>query len=179
MFLGVAISINIALQDRVSLVCACFRPFRHQPYYTTITPPFPIMLPLCNDTNSKLLGFGGGRSNSSYYKRSPRSGFLKRMYTRLRRLLRDLIHYMKRNPIKVFMLVILPLITGGALTTLLSKFGIRLPAGVEKMFNTLGGKPEGGKGMEFERERIEAKGFDFGNAMGGIGGAVSLAKMFM
>ena len=37
---------------------------------------------------------------------------------------------------KVFMLVVMPLITGGALHNILRKFGIRLPAG---MFGAMGG----------------------------------------
>jgi hypothetical protein len=119
------------------------------------------------------------------------------MYTKLRRLLRDLIYYMKKHPMKVFILVIMPLITGGALTGLLAKFGLRLPAGIEKMFGAAGGGGMGvGRGagghMQFERTKVEgplgAMG-GLGNlaggvgsvvgGMGGIGGAVSLAKMFM
>lgn len=73
-----------------------------------------------------------GRS-SSYYKRSPRSNFVQRMYKQLKRLLRDLIYYAKKHPMKVFMLVIMPLITGGALTALLARFGLRLPPGLERM----------------------------------------------
>ncbi|KAI4598602.1 hypothetical protein KJ359_003015 [Pestalotiopsis sp. 9143b] len=76
--------------------------------------------------------FGLGRS-SSYYKRSPRSNFVQRMYKQLKRLLRDLIYYAKKHPMKVFMLVIMPLITGGALTALLARFGLRLPPGLERM----------------------------------------------
>lgn len=89
---------------------------------------------------------------------------------------------MKKHPMKVFMLVIMPLITGGALTGLLAKFGLRLPPGVEKMF---GGAGRGrGGGMEFERTRVEASGplGGLGNMMGsvgGIGNAMKLAKMFM
>jgi hypothetical protein len=119
------------------------------------------------------------------------------MYSKLRRLLRDLIYYMKKHPMKVFVLVIMPLITGGALTGLLAKFGLRLPAGIEKMFGAAGGSGMGvGRGagghMQFERTKVEgplgAMG-GLGNlaggvgsvvgGMGGIGGAVSLAKMFM
>ncbi|KAI0854099.1 hypothetical protein F5Y00DRAFT_1008 [Daldinia vernicosa] len=74
----------------------------------------------------------GGRSNS-YYKRQPRSSFVQRTLKKLRRLLRDLIYYAKRHPIKVFMLVIMPLITGGALTALLARFGLRLPPTIERM----------------------------------------------
>ena len=140
-------------------------------------------------------GFGGGghRSSSSAYKRSPRGGYLKRIYSQLRRLLRDLMYYMKKHPMKVFMLVIMPLITGGALTGLLARFGIRLPGGLEKMF---GGKPggmgggigrDGRGGMQWERTHVEGHGGPGAleglgkvvGGMGGIGGAMSLAKMFM
>jgi hypothetical protein len=125
---------------------------------------------------------------------------MKRVYHKLRRLLRDLIHYMKKHPMKVFVLVIMPLITGGALTGLLAKFGIRLPGGLEKMFGGAAGgggmgigRGAGGQ-MQFERSRVEGHGplgglgaavsglGGLGSAMGGmggIGGAVSLAKMFM
>ena len=104
------------------------------------------------------------------------------------------MYYLKKHPMKVFMLVIMPLITGGALTGLLAKFGIRLPGGIEKMFGAAGvgvGRGAGGS-MQFERTKVEgplgAMG-GLGNlaggvgsvvgGMGGIGGAVSLAKMFM
>lgn len=138
--------------------------------------------------------------SSSHYKRSPRSGYLKRIYTKLRHLLRDLIYYAKRHPMKVFMLVIMPLITGGALTTLLAKFGIRLPAGVEKMFGAAAGMSggmgagigrDGRGGMQFERTRYEGHGHGgsgggmldnlggLAGVMGGAGSAISLAKMFM
>jgi hypothetical protein len=147
-----------------------------------------------------VAGFGGGHRSSSYYKRSPRSGFVNRMYHKLRRLLRDLVYYMKKHPMKVFMLVIMPLITGGALTGLLAKFGIRLPGGIEKMFGAPAGSSMGGMGgmglgrgaggqMQFERTKVEGPLGGLGSlaggmgsaigGMGGIGGAVSLAKMFM
>ncbi|KAG9238572.1 hypothetical protein BJ875DRAFT_450661 [Amylocarpus encephaloides] len=150
-------------------------------------------------TSSFFSGFGGERRSSSYYKRSPRDGFMKKAYRKLRRLLRDLIYYMKRNPMKVFMLVIMPLITGGALTGLLHKFGIRLPHVVEKM---MGGPPGGNRGgqdggMQYERTHISGQGSMGGmggmggamnnmgavsnvvGAMGGVGNAMKVAKMFM
>lgn len=43
------------------------------------------------------------------------------------------MYYAKRHPFKVFMLVIMPLITGGALTALLARFGLRLPRSIERM----------------------------------------------
>lgn len=113
------------------------------------------------------------------------------MYRKLRRLWRDLKYYLKKHPMKVFMLVIMPLITGGALTTLLAKFGIRLPAGVERLFSAAGGHAGGygvsrgyDGGLQFERTRVESNGPLDGlgavmGSVGGIGGAVSLAKMFM
>lgn len=88
------------------------------------------------------------------------------------------------------MLVIMPLITGGALTGLLKTFGIRLPASIEKVFssgyggggNSFGGARGGG--MQFEREHVSGEGM-LGNlgglagVMGGAGSALSIAKMFM
>ncbi|KAG0650779.1 hypothetical protein D0Z07_2849 [Hyphodiscus hymeniophilus] len=132
--------------------------------------------PKHNSSRSSFFGFSNNRS-SSYYKRSPRSGYLKRAYAQLRRLLRDLIYYLKRHPMKVFMLVIMPLITGGALTGLLARFGIRLPGGWRRCLAVL---------MEgFERSRVEGPMGAFGGlgnlaaGMGGVGGAMNIAKMFM
>jgi len=84
----------------------------------------------------------------------------------------------------------MPLITGGALTGLLAKFGMRLPPGIEKLFGAAGGTSIGrgsNGGMQFERSKVEASGplgavgsmMGSMGGMGGIGGAVSLAKMFM
>ena len=85
-----------------------------------------------------------GRS-PSYYKRSPRANFMTRAYKKPKRLLRDLMYWAKRHPVKVFMLVIMPLITGGALTALLARFGLRLPAGIQRMLG-LAAKTAGGTG---------------------------------
>lgn len=112
---------------------------------------------------------------------------------------------MKKNPLKVFMLVIMPLITGGALTGLLHKFGIRLPAGMEKLFgggsqvNGGGSSTGSGSGISggkresvYERTSIRGERAAGGGAletlgtmaslannMGGVSSAMSLAKMFM
>ncbi|KAM0554200.1 hypothetical protein ACHAPJ_007002 [Fusarium lateritium] len=94
-----------------------------------------------NSSRSSFFGLGGnnsrssffGNSRSSYYKRSPRQGFVQKTYKQLKRLLRDLVHWAKRHPWKVFFLVIMPLITGGALTALLARFGLRIPPSIERM----------------------------------------------
>lgn len=88
---------------------------------------YPSLPLVAGFANNGLVG------RSSYYKRSPRQGFMQRSYKQLKRLIRDLIHWTKRHPVKVFMLVIMPLITGGALTALLARFGLRLPPSLERM----------------------------------------------
>ncbi|KAG5655883.1 hypothetical protein HG530_002841 [Fusarium avenaceum] len=95
-----------------------------------------------NSSRASFFGLGGGNnsrssffgnSRSSYYKRSPRQGFVQKTYKQLKRLLRDLVHWAKRHPWKVFFVVIMPLITGGALTALLARFGLRIPPTIERM----------------------------------------------
>ncbi|KAF4446395.1 hypothetical protein F53441_9963 [Fusarium austroafricanum] len=94
-----------------------------------------------NSSRNSFFGLGGnhsrssffGNSRSSYYKRSPRQGFVQKTYKQLKRLLRDLVHWAKRHPWKVFFVVIMPLITGGALTALLARFGLRIPPAIERM----------------------------------------------
>ncbi|KAK4044449.1 hypothetical protein C8A01DRAFT_31504 [Parachaetomium inaequale] len=91
---------------------------------------------LPNPSKSSFFSNFGGRhsgSGSSHYRRSPRPGFVSRALKKLKRLLRDLLYYAKRHPLKVFMLVLMPLITGGALTALLARFGLRLPPFLERM----------------------------------------------
>jgi len=111
-------------------------------------------------------GSGGGRS-PSYYKRSPRPNFVSRVIRRLKRLLRDLIYYAKRHPLKVFMLVIMPLITGGFLTALLAKFGLRLPASITKMLG-LATKAATGDSIGLVGEAVRmASGAGLGSGLGG------------
>ncbi|KFA61456.1 hypothetical protein S40285_03448 [Stachybotrys chlorohalonatus IBT 40285] len=96
-----------------------------------------------NSSRASFFGLGNGGNNSrssffgfnrsSYYKRSPRGNFMQRSYKQLKRIIRDLVHYAKRHPWKVFFLVLMPLITGGALTALLARFGLRIPASLERM----------------------------------------------
>ncbi|KAI1202168.1 hypothetical protein F5X97DRAFT_288156 [Nemania serpens] len=109
--------------------------------------------------------FGMGRA-PSYYKRSPRPNFMTRTYKKLKRLLRDLVYWAKRHPLKVFMLVIMPLITGGALTALLARFGLRLPAGIQRMLGLAARTAGGGGGIGLMGEAVRM-------ATGGLGGNAS------
>ncbi|KAK3382906.1 hypothetical protein B0T24DRAFT_27397 [Lasiosphaeria ovina] len=119
--------------------------------------------------SSFFSGFGaGGARSPSYYKRSPRPNFVSRVLRRLKRLLRDLVYYAKRHPLKVFMLVIMPLITGGALTALLARFGLRLPGVVEKMLGVATKAATGDSiGLVGEAVRMASGGLGGGGSGGG------------
>ncbi|KAI9683844.1 MAG: hypothetical protein M1829_004178 [Trizodia sp. TS-e1964] len=110
------------------------------------------------------MGFFSGRSGSystvsghSSRRARPREGYIQRLLHKLRRLFRDLMYYARKHPMKVFMMVIMPLITGGALAGVLAKVGIRLPPGL------FGGHRSGGS--------------EYGAQMGGAGGIGSLIKV--
>jgi hypothetical protein len=89
--------------------------------------------------------------------------------------------YMRRHPLKVFMLVVMPLLTSGALVKLLSRFGVRLPRNIEGMFG--GGGSRDGRNFS----RGGARDFGGGTALPGMGGGIGesvsgvmkLAQMFM
>ncbi|KAK5658854.1 hypothetical protein OQA88_1668 [Cercophora sp. LCS_1] len=124
---------------------------------------------LPNGSRSSFFNFSGsaGKHSPSYYKRSPRPNFVSRVIRRLKRLLRDLIYYAKRHPLKVFMLVIMPLITGGFLTALLAKFGLRLPASITKMMGVASKAATGDSiGLVGEAVRM-ASGAGIGTAVAG------------
>jgi hypothetical protein len=95
---------------------------------------------------------------------------MSRAYKKLKRLLRDLVYYAKRHPVKVFMLVVMPLLTGGALTALLAKFGIRMPPGIERMLG-VGAKAMTGDGIGLVGEAVRMAG-----GLGGSGGSVSIER---
>jgi hypothetical protein len=85
------------------------------------------------------------------------------MARHVRRLFRDLVYYAKRHPLKVFMLVIMPLVTGGALTALLARFGIRMPAGLERMLG-VAARASSGDGIGLVGEAVRMAG-----SLGGSG----------
>ena len=87
---------------------------------------------------------------------------MSRTIKKVKRLLRDLVYYAKRHPVKVFMLVIMPLITGGALTALLARFGLRMPAGLERALG-IGAKAFGGDSVGLVGEAVRMAGGLGGN----------------
>lgn len=80
------------------------------------------------------------------------------------------MYYAKRHPVKVFSLVVLPLLTGGALTALLARFGLRLPPSIERMLG-LGARAMSGGGAGLVGEAVR-----MASGMGGDGGRVSLER---
>lgn len=109
------------------------------------------------------------RASTSSYRRSPRPNFVARAYKQLKRLLRDLVYYAKRHPVKVFTLVILPLITGGALTALLARFGLRMPPTIERMLGI------GARAMSGDTAGLVGEAMRMAGGMGGDG-RVSLER---
>ncbi|RAQ48227.1 oxidase [Aspergillus flavus] len=89
-----------------------------------------------------------GRSSPSAYSSSsrrarPRSGFVQKVVHIIKRLLRDIYKYAREHPIKVLLLVLIPLLTSGVLQKLFAMIGIRLP---KNIFGGQGGQSrDGGK----------------------------------
>ncbi|KAH8693536.1 hypothetical protein BGW36DRAFT_361393 [Talaromyces proteolyticus] len=126
-----------------------------------------------------LFNLGGhtNKSSSSFFSTSsssrrarPRSGFIERIIHRIKRLLRDIYYYARRHPMKVFLLVIMPLITGGILQKLLGMVGLRLPGGLMGNLANAGQGSRGGFG---------GLGSSGSNGFGeGVNGLMTIAKMF-
>jgi hypothetical protein len=114
-------------------------------------------------------------SSSSHYKRRPRDGYIERLIYKLKHFLRELWYYLRRNPTKVFFLVIMPLISGGALAAFARQFGVRLPDFLS------------GKGAREVRESggyYGSRGYGGSEGIGGLnsgglGALMSVAKAFM
>lgn len=134
-----------------------------------------------------IFGFGSSSKRSTYGSSSrarPRDGLV----AKIRKWLRDLYYYMRKHPVKVFFLVIMPLITGGALTKILSTVGIRLPPSLQKFVGS--NMNRGYAQSERYYSRGGARDFDggtnlpgMGPGMGGLGesamGLMNMAKMFI
>jgi hypothetical protein len=92
------------------------------------------------------------------------------MIRSIKKLIRDIYRYARHHPVKVFMLVVLPLLTSGVLPKLLAMVGLRLPHGVASALGSSGagaargfGGLEGGAGKGLSES---------------VNGLMSLAKMF-
>ncbi|PGH07642.1 hypothetical protein GX51_01651 [Blastomyces parvus] len=103
----------------------------------------------------------GSAASSSSRRAKPRSGFIARTVRKIRRLFRHILRYARSHPMKVFFMVVMPLITGGVLQKLLSVVGVRLPP-------SLGGGHGGG---------LRGGNGGVGGLGESVGGLVSLAKI--
>ncbi|OCK95419.1 uncharacterized protein K441DRAFT_686759 [Cenococcum geophilum 1.58] len=113
-----------------------------------------------------------GRS-SSHYKRRPRDGYIQRMIYKFKHLLRKLYDYARRHPIKVFFMVIMPLISGGLLHKAAKQLGIRLP----DVLKGSGGASRGGGGYYGSEGYGKEESSGIGKLAAGIGGLGSVAKL--
>ncbi|KAJ5172309.1 hypothetical protein N7492_004902 [Penicillium capsulatum] len=117
----------------------------------------------------------GGRSSPSVFssfssssrRARPREGFVQRLIRSIKKLFRDIYRYARHHPMKVFLLVVLPLLTSGVLPKLLGMIGVRLPHGV---LTALGGAAPGARGA---MDGLENKGLSES-----VNSLMSLAKMF-
>ena len=130
--------------------------------------------PSASRSNSSFFGIGGSRgifgSGSSYYKRSPRQGYISYLFHKLQRMLRELWSYARRHPMKAFFAVIVPLLSaGGAIHGLMRQFGVRVP-GLDGGSRRMGGGYYGSSGYGGDR------GGGLGDNMGSL---MQIARAFM
>ncbi|KAJ6782807.1 hypothetical protein PWT90_10433 [Aphanocladium album] len=97
---------------------------------------------------------------------------MQRAYKQLKRLIRDLIHWFKRHPWKVFFMVIMPLVTGGALTALLARFGLRIPPSLERALG-MASRAASGDGFGFVSDAMRMAGGGGGAGAGAARGGFS------
>ncbi|RMD44260.1 hypothetical protein DV735_g825, partial [Chaetothyriales sp. CBS 134920] len=145
--------------------------------------------PSYSTSASSIYGAGGGnndkvysssRSNGRGYssRPRPRAGFV----ARIRKFLREVFDYLRRHPVKVFFLVIMPLVTSGALHKLFARIGIHLPRSLGNLVQGFGGAHPGrffARGGARDREAGTAlPGMDggLGEALGTVAG---IAKHFL
>lgn len=123
---------------------------------------------------SRSSSHGHSRSGSSYYKRRPRDGYINGLIHKLKHLFRELYYFARRNPVKIFFLVIMPLISGGVLAGVARQFGIKLPSFLQGKHASRGGGGGyyGSKGYG----RDDDGGLDMGGLAGGLSGLGGLAS---
>ncbi|KAI9668268.1 MAG: hypothetical protein M1821_001088 [Bathelium mastoideum] len=137
--------------------------------------------------NSHSRSFSPTPSSSSFFfrpssrsayssRRRPRDGYIQYLLARLRQLFRQLWSFVRRHPMRVLLLV-LPLVTGGALAGAMRGLGVRLPRGLEGL---MGGRRMSGLGGGYYGSRgygSSSGGSWFGGGSGGLGGVGGLLKM--
>lgn len=103
------------------------------------------------------------------------------MVRKIKRLFRKMVRYAQHHPFKVFLLVIVPLITGGVLQKLLGMVGIRMPRALSGLLgNGAGGMTGGGGGGDGYYRDGGSGGSGAGEGLKeSVNGLVSLAKMFL
>ena len=117
--------------------------------------------------SSDSKGYYYRTSSSSHSSRArPRGGYINRILSQIKRYLRRLYDYARKHPGK-FIMLLLPLLTGGALAGVLAKFGIRLPAGLANLV------PGGAGGRNGYGGRSELGGG------GGVQNLMKIAQMFV
>jgi hypothetical protein len=125
----------------------------------------------------------GTSSSSSYYRRRPRDGYIARLIEKFRHLLRELWYYIRRNPAKVFFLVVMPLVSGGALAGMARQFGVKLPdmlqgrGGGSDFAKEMGGSYYGSKG--YGREGSSRGGGGGGGGGDSLSTLMNVAKAFL
>jgi len=93
-------------------------------------------------------------------------------------MVKELYYYIRRNPVKVLLPIIMALISGGALHTIARKFGITIPAALAGLVEGSRGRGSFGFGHAFDESSRGSSLGDF--ATGGIlQGAVKLASTFL
>lgn len=95
------------------------------------------------------------------------------MIYKFKHLLRKLYDYARRHPIKVFFMVIMPLISGGLLHKAAKQLGIRLP----DVLKGSGGASRGGGGYYGSEGYGKEESSGIGKLAAGIGGLGSVAKL--
>ncbi|KAJ9659205.1 hypothetical protein H2201_007469 [Coniosporium apollinis] len=124
------------------------------------------------------------RTSSSYYRRhpKPRAGYIARLLHKLRALLRELWYLAKRHPARVFLLVVMPLISGGVLQQMARRVGVRLPGWLGAAVGQAGGRGRGFEGGYYGSAGYGSSGFGGyggGGLGGGVGGLMQAVRLFM
>lgn len=119
---------------------------------------------------------GGGGSGSSYYRRRPRDGYVSYLMHKLQRMFKELWYYARRNPVKAFFAVVVPLLSaGGAIHGLMKSSGLKMPFGLDGPAGRMGG----GGGYYGSRGYGSEAGGGGGGWMDNAGSIMQIAKAFM